>query len=98
MMDADVFWNGRLIGHLRNVVIDQPYYLGDWTSIQDPEFEQAFRSIQASIGEKGRGMIPVLFEASDSDLSAPARLMVRPAPESAPYFRFGLPDDVAQPV
>jgi hypothetical protein len=27
-MDAEVYWDGRLIGRLSNIVIEQPYYFG----------------------------------------------------------------------
>ena len=41
-MNAEVFWGGRLVGYLRNIVIDQPYYHGEWISTGDPDFEQVY--------------------------------------------------------
>ena len=88
-MDAEVYWDGRLIGHLRNIVIDQPCYLGDWVPTGDAGFERAFRALQAEIAPDGLGVLPVTFRSPDGTLSAPAAAMVRPIPETAPYFRFG---------
>ena len=89
LMDADVYWDGRLIGHLRNIVIDQPYYRGDWAPAGDAGFERAFRALQAEIAPDGLGLLPVTFRSPDGTVSAPAAAMVRPTPEPAPYFRFG---------
>jgi hypothetical protein len=88
-MDAEVYWDGRLIGRFRNIVIEQPYYLGDWVSAGDAGFERAFRALQAEIAPDGLGVLPVTFRSPDGTLSAPAAAMVRPIPETAPYFRFG---------
>jgi hypothetical protein len=88
-MDADVYWEGRLVGRLRNLVIDQPYYLGEWFPSGDVEFEQAYRTLQAEIAPDGLGVLPVTFQSADGTQSATAAAMVRPAPELTPYFRLG---------
>jgi hypothetical protein len=87
-MDAEVYWEGRLVGHLREIVIDQPYYHGVWTPTGDPVFEQAYRAIQEQVAPDGLGMIPVTFRSPDGLVSAPAAAMVRPT-GTEPYFRFG---------
>jgi len=87
-----VHWNCRLVGVLSGIVIDQPYYHGVWDSADDPAFEQEFRSVQACIGPTGIGMLKVTFQDSDGKM-VPARAMIRPGPETAPYFRFGFPGD-----
>lgn len=86
-MDAEVYWEGRLIGRLSNVVIDQPYYQGTWTPTGDPEFERAYQALQTRVAPDGLGMIPVTFRSPDGTLTAPAALMVRPD-AAEPYFRF----------
>ena len=88
-MHAEVYWDGRLIGHLRHIVIDQPYYHGDWSPSGDAGFERAYRAMQAEIDPDGLGVLPVTFRSPDGTVSAPAAAMVRPTPEIAPYFRFG---------
>jgi hypothetical protein len=88
-MDAEVYWDGRLVGHLRDVMIDQPYYHGNWSPSGDTGFERAYRALQAEIAPDGLGVLPVTFRSPDGTVSAPAAAMVRPAPESEPYFRFG---------
>jgi hypothetical protein len=94
-MDAEVYWNGRLVGRLSDITVDQPYYHGTWSSADDPAFEREFRALQARLGAQGLGMLPVTFRSPDGRLTAPARAMVRPAPESVPYFRFGFPGEAA---
>jgi hypothetical protein len=96
-VDAEVYWNGRLVGRLAGVRVDQPYYQGRWAGTGDPEFESEYRALQSRIGPSGVGMLPVTFRSPDGLLSAPASLMIRPAPEPEPYFRFGSPGDVAFP-
>lgn len=88
-MDAEVYWNGNLIGHLRDIVIDQPYYLGNWTSTGNTEFTNAYREMQTKITPNGLGILPVTFSSSDGTVTTPAAAIIRPAPETAPYFRFG---------
>jgi hypothetical protein len=97
-MDADVYWNDRLVGRLSHVRVDQPYYHGTWSSAHDPTFEQELRALQARLGPNGLGMLPVVFRSPDGRLAAPVRAMVRPAPETAPYFRFGFPGEAASAV
>jgi hypothetical protein len=87
-MDAEVYWNDRLVGHLRGVRVDQPYYRCQWQSAGDLEFEREFAALQARIGEGGLAVLPVTFRSVDGQVSAPASAMVRPAPEREPYFRF----------
>ena len=94
-MDADVYWKDRLVGRLSDVKVDQPYYRGTWSSAHDPAFEEEFRTLEARLGPNGLGMLPVTFRSADGRISAPAQAMVRPAPESAPYFRFGFPGEAA---
>jgi hypothetical protein len=88
-MDAEVYWNDRLIGHLRDVTIDQPFYHGTWSPSGDAGFERAYRALQAEIAPDGLGVLAVTFRSLDGMVCAPAAAMVRPAPESKPYFRFG---------
>jgi len=88
-MDAEVYWNDRLVGYLRGVRVDQPYYLGEWQPANDSAFEREFAALQAGIGVGGLGVLPVTFRSLDGKVSAPASAMVRPAPERNPYFRFG---------
>jgi len=90
-MDAEVHWEGRLVGYLRDVTLDQPYYHGDWSSAGDPAFEQAYAEMQQTISPSGLGVLAVTFRSPDGDMSAPAAAMVRPAP-AEPYFRFGNED------
>jgi hypothetical protein len=87
-MDAEVYWNGRLVGHLRGVRVDQPYYLGEWEPAGDAEFEREFAALQARLGAGVLGVLPVTFRSPDGRVTAPAAAMVRPAPERGPYFRF----------
>jgi hypothetical protein len=87
-MDAEVYWEGRLIGHLRNIVIDQPYYHGEWTPTGDPDFKRAYEVLQARVAPNGLGMIPVTFRSPGGTVSAPAAAMVRPTGTEL-YFRFG---------
>ncbi len=96
-MDAEVYWNGRLVGYLRNLVIDQPHYHGDWSSCGDAGFERAYRVLQAEIAPDGLGVLPVTFRSPDGTLSAPAAALVR-HPELEPYFRFGAADLEARVV
>jgi hypothetical protein len=79
-VDAEVDWDGRFVGHLRNVVIDQPYYRGEWTPAGVPEFDAALAA---------RGWLPVTFRSADGAVSAPTRALVRPTPGVGVYFRFG---------
>jgi hypothetical protein len=88
-MDAEVYWNGHLVGYLRDVRVDQPYYHGEWQSAGDPRFEREFGAIQARIGASGLGNLPVTLRSPEGQVVAPANAMVRPAPERHPYFRFG---------
>ena len=88
-MDAEVYWNGRLVGFLRSVRVDQPYYHGQWQSAGEATFAREFAALQARIGVGGLGVLPVTLRSPDGRLSAPASMMVQPAPASAPYFRFG---------
>jgi hypothetical protein len=106
-MDVEVYWCGRLVGHLHDIRIDQPYYHGNWFPSGDTGFERAYRTLQAEIAPDGLGVLPVTFRlpagvykivsdgtllsaiVSDGTLSEPAAAVVRPAPESDPYFRFG---------
>jgi hypothetical protein len=53
LMDADVFWEDRLVGHLRDIMIDQPYYRAAWSSAGDQEFEK--QEMQQSISPSGLG-------------------------------------------
>lgn len=92
---AHVYWNGRLAGVLLLTAIDQPRYHGIWSTAHDPDFDQAYRAMQTNIAPDGLGMLPVTFRSLDGKMSTPARAMVRPAPETAPYFRWGFPDEVA---
>jgi hypothetical protein len=87
-MDAEVYWEDRLIGRLSNIVIDQPYYQGAWTPTGDQEFERAYLALQARVAPDGLGMIPVTFRSPDGTVTAPAAAMVR-ANAAEPYFRFG---------
>ena len=87
-VDAEVYWEGRLVGHLRGVRVDQPYYHGQWQPAGDPEFERAFAALQTGLGAGGWGALPVTFRSPDGRVSAPAAAVVRPAPERDPYFRF----------
>jgi hypothetical protein len=64
-MDAEVYWAGRLIGRLSNIVIEQPYYLGNWVPAEDLGFEQAFRALQTEIAPDGIGVLPVTFRSSE---------------------------------
>jgi hypothetical protein len=96
-VDADVYRNGRRVGRLSGVRVDQPYDQGTWTGAGDPGFEAEFRAVQARLGPSALGMIPVTFRTPDGLVSAPARSMIRPAPEPEPYFRFGSPGDVTTP-
>jgi hypothetical protein len=90
MVDGEVYWEGRLVGHLRDIVIDQPYYRGEWCPASDPAFERAFHEMQARITPNGLGVLAVLLRSPDGARSAPAAAMIRPAPEAAPYFRFSV--------
>jgi hypothetical protein len=38
-MEAEVYWEGRLIGHLRDVETDQPHNRGVWASTGDSVYE-----------------------------------------------------------
>jgi hypothetical protein len=87
-LDAEVYWEGRLVGYLRGIVIDQPLYRGAWIPTGDSEFEQAYRALQARVAPNGLGMLPVTLRSPNGSLSAPAAAMVRPA-VAEPYFRFG---------
>jgi hypothetical protein len=101
-VDAEVYWEGRLVGYLRGVVVDQPYYHGEWESTWDPAFERAFHTLQSRLSPGGLGVLPVTFRAPEGSSSAPAVAMVRPAPATAPSFRFGaegvLPGVVCEPI
>src|SRR5262245_17026379 len=88
-MDAEVYWDGRLVGHFRNIIIDQPYFHGNWFPSGDTDFERGYRELQAAIGPDGLGVLPVTFRSPDGRMSAPAAAVVRPPPELEPYFRFG---------
>jgi hypothetical protein len=88
-MDAEVYWHFRLVGYLRGVKVDQPYYHGEWIPVGDTEFEQEFRDVQNGLGREGVAAIPVTLRSTDGRVSAQARAMVRPPPERVPYFRFG---------
>ena len=88
-MDAEVYWEGRLVGYLRGVVVDQPYYHGEWESAWDPAFERAFHELQSRLPPNGLGVLPVTFRTPDGASSVPAAAMVRPAPAIAPFFRLG---------
>jgi hypothetical protein len=94
-MDAEVYWNGRLVGYLRDVRVDQPYYHGAWQSAGDPDFEREFGALQARIGAGGLGHLPVTLRSPDGQVAAPANAMVRPAPDRDPYFRFGSGGEIA---
>jgi hypothetical protein len=87
-VDAEVYWDGRLIGHLRGVAVDQPYYHGAWVPAGDPGFEQAYRALQARVAPNGLGMLPVTFRSPDGAVTAPAALMVQSG-AADPHFRFG---------
>jgi hypothetical protein len=95
-VDAEVYWQDRLVGHLRDLTVDQPYYLGTWQPAWDTEFERAFREMQTRITPDGLGTLPVTLRSPDGKLSAPASAMVRPAPVLEPYFRFASEDVQAQ--
>jgi hypothetical protein len=88
-VDAEVYWEGRLVGYLRHVAVDQPYYRGTWESVWDAAFERAFHELQSRLSPGGLGVLPVTLRSPDGASSAPAAAMVRPAPEVAPFFRFG---------
>ena len=80
-MDADVYWLGRHVGLLREVVADQPYYLGEWVPVDDPQFAAALAS--------GNG-VPVVLWSRDGADAAPAWALVGPlAPLPGVCFRFG---------
>ena len=79
-MDAEVYWSGRQVGVLRNVVVDQPYYLGEWVPADVPEFTAELAA---------RRWLPVTFRSPDGARTAPARALVSPAPGVGVYFRFG---------
>jgi hypothetical protein len=70
-------------------VVDQPYYHGDWSPAGDEGFEEAYHALQVNIAPDGLGVLPVAFRSPDGTVSTPAAAVVRPAPERAPYFRFG---------
>jgi hypothetical protein len=87
--DAHVYWDGRLIGLLRNIVIDQPYYHSDWFPSGDAESVQAYRALQTELAPDGLAVLPVTVRSADGTGSAAAAAVVRPGPEPAPDVRFG---------
>jgi hypothetical protein len=79
-MDADVYWQDRRVGVLRGVRVDQPYYRGEWTSADDPEFAAELAA---------RKWLPVVFRSPDGATTAPARVLISATPGVGVYFRFG---------
>jgi tetratricopeptide (TPR) repeat protein len=80
-MDADVYWLGRHVGRLREVTVEQPYYLGEWVPADDPPFAAALAA--------GNG-VPVVLQSRDGADAAPAWALVGPlAPGPGVRFRFG---------
>jgi hypothetical protein len=79
-MDAEVFWEGRRVGVLRAVKVDQPYYHGEWVPSDDPEFAAVLAA---------RKWLPVEFRSPDGAITAPARALVSAVPDVGVYFRFG---------
>jgi hypothetical protein len=79
-MDAEVYWEGRRVGLLRDVVVDQPYYRGEWLPSDVPEFTAALAA---------QRWLPVTFRSPDGSVTAPARALVSPTPGVGVYFRFG---------
>lgn len=77
-MNAEVFWEGRPVGLLRNVVVDQPYYRGEWEPADTPEFAAALAV---------RYWLPVTFRTPDGSHTAPAAALADPT--VGVYFRFG---------
>ena len=79
-VDAEVYWDGRRVGTLRAVVVDQPYYHGRWYPAGDAGFEAALAV---------RGWLPVLFQAPADPAPVPARALASRLTEGGVYFRFG---------
>jgi hypothetical protein len=79
-MDAIVFWQGRRVGVLCGVKVDQPYYLGDWTPSDDSQFAAALEA---------QKWLPVEFRSPDGKTTAPARALLSKTPGVGVYFRFG---------
>lgn len=86
-MDADVDWEGRLIGRLADVRVDQPYDRGTWAGAGVTELEPAVRGEPERIGPHGLGVLPVVFHSTGGHSSAPAAALIRPAPEAEPNSR-----------
>jgi hypothetical protein len=51
-----------------------------------------FRDAAGSGARDGRGALKVAFQDAEGKPNGSAYAMVRPAPETAPYFRFRSPD------
>jgi hypothetical protein len=79
-MDAEVYWQGRRVGVLHDVRVDQPYYRGEWTPSDDPEFV---------IELVARKWLPVVFRTPDGAMTALARVLLSRTPDVGVYFRFG---------
>jgi hypothetical protein len=79
-MDAEVYWQGRRVGLLRDVRVDQPYYRGEWAPSDDPEFTAVLAD---------QKWLPVVFRSPDGSTTAPARVLVSRTPGVGVYFRFG---------
>jgi hypothetical protein len=79
-MDAEVYWQDRRVGVLRGVRVDQPYYRGEWTPSDDPEFAAELAA---------RQWLPVVFRTPDGAITAPARVLLSRMPGVGVYFRFG---------
>jgi hypothetical protein len=83
-MDADVYWNNRLVGRLSDIEIDQPHYHGAWTPTGDEEFDRAFRAMQRQISPDGLG---VADHPGICRISRPNRYLARNVcPSGQPAF------------
>ena len=79
-MDAEVYWQDRIVGVLRGVRVDQPYYQGEWIPSDDPEFAAELAA---------RKWLPVVFRSPAGAITAPARALMSETPGVGIYFRFG---------
>jgi hypothetical protein len=79
-LDAEVYWDGRQVGVLRGVTVDQPYYLGEWCPFDNLEFATQLAA---------QRWLPVVFRSKDGATTAPARALLSSTPGVGVYFRFG---------